>query len=205
MKALPGKGRASLRSRRPYRLEGAFEISSRKVVADVKQRTGIFLGDFIGEAVAEIQPCRMRISSPLRTGCSDPACRGGGYRQYLKAEPTDHMGHFFSDVAPSRDDQGFRRKSRPRCPFPSALCRHQSPLLQVRSPSEPKYRRQSSRQTVWSIEEVLASCGAFSGACLSGPGGSYRFKEPPACVGGDGGRDLVAIVSATFRGWLKAM
>jgi hypothetical protein len=67
----------------------------------------MLLGDFIGEAVAEIQPFRMRISSPARIGCGDPACRGGGYRQYLKAEPTDHMGHFFADVAPSRDDQGF--------------------------------------------------------------------------------------------------
>src|SRR5215831_12527809 len=53
----------------------------------------------------------MRASSPSRVGGGDPACRGRGHRYDFKAEPIDHAGHFFIDVAPGCDDQGLRHRS----------------------------------------------------------------------------------------------
>src|SRR5262249_48335442 len=80
----------------------ALEIGSRKVVADVKQRAGMFLGDFIRKAVTEVQPGRMHASSPSRMGCSGPPRRGGRHPHDLEAEPVDQPAHLFDDVAPGR-------------------------------------------------------------------------------------------------------
>src|SRR3984893_720651 len=92
-------------------LKGTFEIGLREIGADIEQRTGAFFGDFIGKAVAKVQPCVMRAPSPSRIGCGDAACRGWRYRHDFKAEPVDQAGHFFADVAPVGDDQSFRHRA----------------------------------------------------------------------------------------------
>jgi hypothetical protein len=78
------------------------------MIADIEQRAGMLLGDFIRKAVAEVQHSRMRTPSPSRIGGSDPACRGRCHRYDLKAKPIDHAAHLFADVAPGCDDQSFR-------------------------------------------------------------------------------------------------
>jgi hypothetical protein len=44
------------------------QIGFREIVTDIEQRAGMLLGDFIRKAVAEVQPRRMRGSSPPRVG-----------------------------------------------------------------------------------------------------------------------------------------
>src|SRR5271168_1086090 len=53
-------------------LKGAFEIGLGEIAADIKQGAGTLLGDFIGKAVAEIQPRRMCSSAPACIGCGGP-------------------------------------------------------------------------------------------------------------------------------------
>ena len=89
-------------------LKRAFEIRFGKIVADIKQRAGTFLGDSVRETVADIQACRMCSCAPARIGCSDAARRGRRYRHDLEAKPIDHPGHFLVDIAPGGDDQRFR-------------------------------------------------------------------------------------------------
>ena len=88
-----GESNIAALSSDPLPLKRALQIGFGEIVADIKQRAGMLLGDRIRKAVAGVEPCRMRASFSLRIGCGHPACRSRGYRHDFKTEPVDKTGH----------------------------------------------------------------------------------------------------------------
>lgn len=73
----------------------------------VKMMRPMFPSHLVGEAVAEVQTCRMGAFAPGAVGFGDAAGGGGGDGHDFEAEAVDQLFHFIADVATGRDDQGF--------------------------------------------------------------------------------------------------
>ena len=98
------KARPQLRPEQGQRLQHGCNIRSRKVHSDIEQRTVPRFGDFIGEAVAEVQSSGVDAFTPLRVGIGNlPRC---GWRDAcdFKIESVEKRTHFGTKASPFRDD-----------------------------------------------------------------------------------------------------
>lgn len=84
---------------RPQLSDCRLDIRLRKIVANAEQRTTVFRGDVVGEAVAEIGRCRVNPFAPTGMGLRDPSRRGGCHVDDLEAQSVDDFRDFFADVA----------------------------------------------------------------------------------------------------------
>ena len=93
------------------RSQHACDIRPRKIRPDIEQGTVPCLGNFIGEAVAEVQPGRMGAFTPSRVGIGYPPGHGRRDACNLELESIDKPGHFRAEAPPFGNDQrfGYRR------------------------------------------------------------------------------------------------
>ena len=80
--------------------ENTLNIGLGEIVPDVEQPATMLLRHLIGEAVAEVQSCRMRALAPPLIRSRDTPGRSRRHTRDLKSEPVDQANHFFADIAP---------------------------------------------------------------------------------------------------------
>ena len=81
----------------------------REILADKEQGTVVGLGEFVGEAVAEVQRRGMHSASPSRISLADPPGHSRGDRNDLAIKLVEQFGHPRGDIPTRGNDHGSAR------------------------------------------------------------------------------------------------